>query len=1154
MTAHASITPNSLPEIPGYSIQAELYTGSKTLVYRGIQETAKRPVVIKILRQEYPSLSELIQFRNQYTITKNLNVPGIVRSLSLEPYKNGYALIMEDGGNISLTKYTQEQPLTLQQVLEIALAMAEILSHLHANRVIHKDIKPANIIIHPETQQIKLIDFSIASLLPKETQELQSPNILEGTLAYLAPEQTGRMNRGIDYRADFYSLGVTLYELLTGQLPFLANDPLEVVYSHIAKNPIPPHELNQNIPLVVSNIILKLMGKNAEDRYQSTLGLKYDLDRCWQQLESTGQIVNFGLGDRDLCDRFTIPEKLYGREKEVQALLNAFERVSNGNTELILVAGFSGIGKTAVVNEVHKPITRQKGYFIKGKFDQFNRNIPLSALVQAFRDLIGQLLSESDVQLQTWKTKILNALGENGQVIIDVIPELERIIGPQPAVPELSGDAAQNRFYLLFKKFIQIFTTPEHPLVMFVDDLQWADLASLSLLKLLIMEACSGYLLLLGAYRDNEVFPAHPLMLTVSEISKTGAKVTTITLDPLTKINVNQLVADTLICTDEISLPLTELVYQKTKGNPFFTTQFLKVLHENHCLKFQPELGYWQCNMTMVRSLAVTDDVVEFMALQLEKLLPETQKTLKLAACIGNQFDLNTLAIICEESPVNTSTYLWKALQDGLILPINENYKFFQSQELDYDEQTGEVKVNYKFLHDRVQQAAYFLIPENERQITHLTIGKLLLKNTSAEWQESKIFEIINQLNIGSGLLVDDQEKEEIAQLNLIAGKKAIQSNAYAAAIEYLSTGIKLLAANSWTTQYELTLSLYESLALATYLNGDFEQTETVTKIGLQHTKTALDQVNIYDVWLQTLIAQQKLEESIRTALDFLKNFNVNLPENPSNIDLEQAFEKMKSNLAKAGLTVNKLLDLPKNQNPNSLAISLIFSKIVSSLFFTNINLLSLTSLYQIELAIVDGNGLVMPFVYACCGFVCLGFNDFESSFAFGQLAIDLLKKLEVKEIRGRLLEVVNGHIRPWDSHLDDTLNNFLEGYQSSLEVGDLEFAGYNATMYCYHSFFAGKELPQLEQTMAKYYAATEKNLKHQQALHWQGSFYQSVLNLLGKAEEPRRLLGEICNEETDIPIFVKQNNYTLLYNIYLNKLILFYLFGDYQSALEYSK
>ncbi len=518
---------------------------------------------------------------------KNLPIPGIVKPLSLEPLGSGYALVMEDWGAVSLGTYIQHQLLDLVDVLAIALQIADILHALCQHQVVHKDIKPANILIYPESKQVKLIDFSISSLLPKETQEIPSPNVLEGTLAYLAPEQTGRMNRGIDYRADFYAFGVTLYQLLSGTLPFAADDLLELVHCHIAKLPTPVNQVNAAVPAMVAAIVAKLMAKNAEDRYQSALGLKHDLQQCLTQWQATGAISAFELGQRDLSDRLLIPEKLYGREAEVQALLDAFERVAEGSSELMLVAGFSGIGKTAIINEVHKPITRQNGYFIKGKFDQFNRNIPFSAFVQAFRGLMAQLLSESDAHLQLWKGQILTAVGDSGQVIVEVIPELERIIGSQPPATELSGTAAQNRFNLLFQKFIQVFTTPEHPLVMFLDDLQWADSASLHLIQVLMAESTTGYLLLLGAYRDNEVFAAHPLMLTLDTVSKVGVRVNTIALQPLSQSSLNQLIADTLHCERRLAQPLTDLVMQKTQGNPFFATQFLKALHQEKLITFE---------------------------------------------------------------------------------------------------------------------------------------------------------------------------------------------------------------------------------------------------------------------------------------------------------------------------------------------------------------------------------------------------------------------------------------------------------------------------------------------------------------------------------------------------------------------------------------
>ncbi|MEG4080345.1 serine/threonine-protein kinase PknK, partial [Microcoleus sp. Pol8_D6] len=869
---------DNLLTIPGYRIIEQIYNGSRTQVYRGISESNQK-VIIKLLLSEYPTFSELVQLRNQYTITKNLDLPGIVKPIALLNYRNAFALVMEDVGGVSLAEYTANaeaknlgdrlssnsevssphtSPLPLDEFMPIAIQIVQTIEGLYHNRIIHKDIKPQNIIIHPKTKEVKLIDFSISSLLPRENQQIQNPNVLEGTLAYMSPEQTGRMNRGIDYRTDFYSLGVTFYQLLTGKLPFNSTDPMELVHCHIARIPTPPIDLIPAIPAVLNNIIMKMIVKTPESRYQSAFGLRYDLENCWQQWQENGKISQFALGNRDICDRFVIPEKLYGRETEIKALLEAFDRVSEGTCEIMLVAGFSGIGKTAVVNEVHKPIVRQRGYFIKGKFDQFKRDIPFWAWVQAFQNLIRQLLTESAAEVQKLQVKILEALGENARVIIDVIPELERLIGKQPEVPELEGTAAQNRFNLLLQNFIRVLATKEHPLVIFLDDLQWADSASLKLIQLLMSETNTRYLLLMGAYRDNEVFPAHPLILTLDEIRKNSATVNQITLAPLDKTSLNCLIADTLSCPPERAIPLTKLIFTKTKGNPFFATQFLNFLHKDGLIKFdltpppppwqREASGGWQCDISQVRTLAFTDDVVEFMAIQLQKLPIDTQNVLKLAACIGNQFDLATLAIVHKKSQSETAAHVWKALQEGLVIPITEVYKFFHDSESVEVAQASELSVPYKFLHDRVQQAAYFLIPESQKQSTHLEIGQLLLRNTPEAEIQDKIFDIVNQLNMGVELIEYQTERDRLAQLNLIAGRKAKASTAYAAANIYLQTGIELLRANCWLLQYELTLNLYIAAAEAAYLNGDFDGMEQMAALVLQEAQTILDRVKIYEI------------------------------------------------------------------------------------------------------------------------------------------------------------------------------------------------------------------------------------------------------------------------------------------------------------------
>ncbi|MDZ8094194.1 MAG: AAA family ATPase [Nostoc sp. DedQUE05] len=1154
MTTLAAIPDsNPLPYIPGYAIVKQLYAGSQTIVYRAVQESSQRPVVIKLLRQDYPNFNELLQFRNEYAITKNLNIPGIIHPLSLEAYANSYALVMEDFGGISLRDYTQNYSLSLEEFLEIARQIADILHEVCQHRVIHKDIKPANILIHPESQQVKLIDFSIASLLPRETQEIQNPNVLEGTLAYLSPEQTGRMNRGIDYRSDFYALGVTLYELLTGQLPFQSNDPMELVHCHLAKLPLAPHSINPEIPAIASEIVLKLMAKNAEDRYQSALGLKYDLECCLNQWKATGRIETFVLGQRDVCDRFIIPEKLYGRNTEVTTLLKAFERVANGSSEMMLVAGFSGIGKTVAINEVHKPIVRQRGYFIKGKYDQFQRNIPFSGFMQAFRDLMGQLLSESNVQLAAWKAKILVAVGENGQAIVDVIPELERIIGQQPPVPELSGNAAQNRFNLLFQKFIEVFTTPEHPLVMFLDDLQWADSASLNLLQLLIGEANSGYLLILGAYRDNEVFPTHPLILTLEQIQQAQATVNTIALQPLSEITVNQLVADTLSCPNELAQPLTQLVYQKTKGNPFFTTQFLKALHEEGCIQFQPELGYWQCDLASVRQLALTDGVVEFMALQLQKLPVDTQELLKLAACIGNQFDLKTLAMVSEKSLIDIATNLWTALQEGLILPISETYKFFQSNNSDHIDRGGEIVVPYKFLHDRVQQTAYSLIPEDRKQSIHFQIGQQLWANTPEAEREGKIFEIVNQLNYGLKLtsqksspgLLNAQNGDEIsrlqeldlAQLNLLAGQKAKAATAYEMANKYFTAGLAALPENGWSDRYDLTLALYTEAAEIEYLTAHFEQAERLSEIVLQHAQDLLQKVKMYEIKIYFYIAQNQMLAAIDICLQVLEFLG------------EPLFKEPPQELA-----IEDLINLPEMLDPHKLAAMRIAIAMVTPSLNAKPELLPPIAYTLVNLSIQFGNSAFSAFGYTFYGLVLCGTpTGIEKGYRFGQLGLKLLERFNDRKLYAKVINIFDVFVRHWQEPARKTIAPLREAIQVGLEMGDVEYACYNAASYCNYLFFIGEALEQVNQQQQKYIDLLLK-FKQEYQIYFSQICRQLVLNLMGAAEDPLILVGESFDEQKMLPILIETQNGTLLFLLHLAKTILLFIFEDYQQALIHAQ
>lgn len=1158
-----------LVSVPGYTLSELIYSSSRTLVYRGWRESDQMPVVMKLLKNLYPSLAELAQFKNQYTLVKYLNLPGVIRPYSLEHYQNRLALVMEDFGGIPLKEYflADGKIRSLAEFFDIAIAIATILDGLYQHQVIHKDIKPANILIHPVTKQVKLTDFSIASRLLRETQTSTSPTVLEGTLAYVSPEQTGRMNRGVDYRTDFYSLGITFYELLTGQLPFQSEDPLELVHCHIAKQPPPIIYRNPTVPAILSDIVRKLMAKNAEDRYQSALGLRHDLEVCQQQWQQSGSIQAFPLAERDICDRFVIPEKLYGREEEVQTLLGAFDRVQQGATELMLVSGFSGIGKTAVVNEVHKPIVRQRGYFIKGKFDQFQRDIPFSALVQALRDLMNQLLTESDRQIEQWQAKVLAALGDNSQVIIEVIPELEQIIGPQPPVSELSGSAVQNRFNLLFQKFIQVFTSQEHPLVIFLDDLQWADTASLKLMHLLLGEADSHYLLVIGAYRDNEVTPAHPLMLTIEMLRQTEVNINAIALTTLSSHNLNQLVAETLSESPENVRLLTDLIYQRTQGNPFFSSQFFKSLYEDQLITFDYSSGCWQCSLNEIRALSFTEDVVEFVAAQLQKLPLQTQEVLKLAACVGNQFDLATLAVVSERSLAEVAVDLWPALQENLILPQGDSYKLFQGEGFSGEssnfvadqthflvtlpESLNAGSCIYKFLHDRVQQAAYSLIPAGQKQATHRAMGQLLLQNIPVDEWEDKIFEIVNQLNMGIELIHDDDDRHQLAQLNAIAGRKAKNSTAYTLAIKYFKSGIDLLSESGWSDHYALALTLHEGAAEAAYLDGKFEQVNIFTKPVLTHAREALDQVKVHDVMIQSAGAQNKALEAVSIALDFLEKLGFKLPMNPTSEDIQRDLENITQVLANR--PIEELVNLPAMTEARSLAAMQILASITAFSYQVVPELFLLVVSQQIYLSIHDGNAPFSAFAYASYGLIlCELLGDIESGYQFGKLGTDLLAKVPAKAVTAKTIQTFNGLVRHWKDHLQDTIKPLLEAYSLGLENGDLEFAAYSLRTCSYASYFMGRDLSTLQQEIASYSEAI-RQMKQVGTLYWNDLYRQVVLNLQGQSDNPCQITGVAYSEETIFPLHLEANDVCTLMHFYFCKLQLFYYFGEYEQAWHFA-
>jgi predicted ATPase len=1126
----------TIPHLSGYDLVEELQHGADSVVYRAKQSggdlaNSPRSVVIKLLPLEYPSYQDIINFRHQYTIAKDLDIPGILRIYKLEEHDRGYALVMEDCGGIALDQY--QEHLSLADILEIAIQITSTLQLLGKQRIIHKNINPANLLINPSTKQVKLIDFSIASLLPRETQVMINPGLLEGNLSYISPEQTGRMNRGIDYRSDFYSLGITLYELLTGQLPFLTTDPTEIVHCHISQIAAPVNLVNPKIPVVVAQIVAKLMAKNAEDRYQSTQGIQHDLASCLHQWQSIGTINEFELAQQDFSDRFLLPQKLYGRATEIQAMLAAFDRVSQGQTEMILVAGFSGIGKTAVINEIHKPITRQNGYFIKGKYDQFNRRRPFSGFFQAFRDLIKQLLSENEEQLADWKNRILMGVGDNGQVLINELPELKKLIGLQPSIRDMGETASQQRFNLAFQKFIEVFTTAQHPLVIFLDDLQWADAASLKLMKLLMTG--KGYLLLLGAYRDNEVASNHQLIQTIEQLKQAAVVVQTITLPPITLADTNQLIADTLHCSIERTETLTELVDRKTQGNPFFATQFLKSLHADGLIRYNRR-GYWECDLAQIQTLSVTDDVVELMTAQLQRLPVAAQQIFKLAACIGNQFDLETLVIISEQSRLIATDALWEGLQAGLILPTSQVYKFFQSDNSQQFASEKPVNSTYQFLHDRVQQAAYSLIPDRQKQRTHLEIGRLLLANTSDEQRQEKLFEIVNHFNLAIELIQKPSEREMLTRLNLKAAHKAKAATAYGAAYNYAQVGIKLLS--SWSEQYNLALTLHETLAEVAFLNGDFAAVPALTKVVLKQARATIDRIKTYEIIIQFHTIQKQHQQAIDSGLEILQQLGINLSSHPHKLDLFQELIKTKMALRKKPL--EDLLNLPEMVLPEKVAALRILDLLQMPAYLFSQKLLVVLAAVGVRITLQHGNTPLAASFYAHYSMVLSSTGELDKSYQIGQVAMILADRYQNLAIIAKVKVIIPWFSQPWRQELRNSIPLMDESILAAQESCNLTFLGVSAGMSMLTRFFAGVPLDEIVGKMANIEKIIMQSKDESSQLYF-ALLRQTILDL---HEKPSPVATIVTSESQES---------SFLSTLYGFRTFSAYIFGDIPTALSYA-
>ncbi|KNY29772.1 protein kinase domain-containing protein [Pseudobacteroides cellulosolvens] len=1044
--------------LSGYEISEQIFKSPETTVLRAKHISDNRKVIIKVLNNEYPAADRLENFRREYELTRRLTGDKVINMYSLDNFDNSLAIVMEDFDGKSLAEILKTTKFTLEEKLLISIDIADAIMQIHKQKVIHKDINPFNILLNINTKQIKIIDFGISTDLKSEKP--QNLFVLEGTLPYISPEQTGKVNRAIDYRSDYYSLGVTLYEIFTGQLPFLG-DGLEIAYSHIAKIPKEPKVVNNEIPTAISDIIMKLMAKNAEDRYQSIQGLKYDLNFCLENLESRQKLINFETAQKDFSDKFQLPEKLYGREKEIENLAKAFESLKSSELRLLLVAGYSGIGKTTIIKEFYRMSLNKSNYFISGKFNKMQKSNPYSAIILAFRELMRGIITEY-TNIEKWKDILIEALGPNAKILIDLIPELGQIIGQHPEVPKLSPSEEKNRFLMVFRDFIRVFARKEHPLVIFLDDLQWCDFSTTDFLKYIITTIEAGNLLIIGSYRDNEINEEHPLLQMVDELKGTFGSdgfLNKILLEPLPEHVVNQMVADTLKRHYSDTYMLTNYIYRKTKGNAFFARQFLYSLHQKGAFKFDYDKHTWNWSLEELDEVHISDNVVEFLIQSLNMLPADSLKILKKASCIGNSFDLRTLYLICNEFE-NISDALWTIIDKDLIIPLNNDYRLLYMPKEELIKSSMDIR--FHFSHDKIQQAAYSLFSDEEKLAIHQEIGKTLFESYTVENSiDSSIFEVINHLNIAKDLLIEKNERFNLMELNFKAGKQAKGNSAYDIAINHFNVGKSLLTKAEWKECPEKLFEFSYELTESNYLAGKIENSLDCCSRLLKSASNNIQKARA--ISLKAKILDNKGEKKalvIDEVRKGLKLLGVHLPEDAEQIDrrLSQGITKMQAYLDKC--SIESFVNLPKMTDESRKMVMQLFFQVQPATFQYYPPLNFLIQIIMFDMALSYGTTQVSCKNIAECGIIYGPLlNNYDMAYRFGQTSFVLLEKLDAKLYKAGCYFIFATFISHWKAHYSESLNYFDMCLKNALETGDIEHAVYSCTHKLKHILYSGINL-----------------------------------------------------------------------------------------------
>ncbi|MBI5517124.1 MAG: AAA family ATPase [Deltaproteobacteria bacterium] len=1129
--------------ILGVQVGAELSRTQRALVYQG--RLGDEPVVVKVLRERRATPAEVARFRREHDLLRSLDgTPGVPRPRAFGRDGDRWALVYHDIGGVALDVLARERRLPLVEVLHVAASAADVLARVHAHGLVHRDVKPSNLVFRRANGAVQLIDFGAASRLEAEDARFDTPAVHEGTLAYMAPEQTGRMNRPVDFRSDLYALGATLYQLLVGELPFRTLDPLELVHAHLARVPDAPSARDPRVPAVLSDITLKLLAKDAEDRYPSAGSLRTDLAECLRQLREDRELTPFELARDRRPLRFTLPRRLYGREPEVAALEQALDRAGDGPAALVLLAGYAGVGKTSVVQELFRPLTARRGIFLAGKFDALRRDRPYAPLLDAFRALAQQLLGEGAAQLAAWRERLLGALGGLGQVLVEVLPELGMVLGPQPAVPELPASEAQARFEHVFGLFVGAVARPEHPLALFLDDLQWADPGSLRLLETVLVTPDARHRLVVGAYRDNEVPEGHPLLLARDRLRRRGA-VETIALEPLGPAVAERFVADALEAAPEAVRDLAAVAYAKTRGNPFFLRAFLTALHREGLLRAGER---WTWDLDAIRAKDITDNVADLMTARLRALPEATREALRVAGALGARFELRALAVATGAPAAAAWRSLWPAVSEGLVLALDDDYRLLATGEP--DEADGAladaVTVRCRFAHDRVQEAAYGLTPPGERAALHWALGRRMAAAWGEDPQAPHLFDLVGHLNAGRAL-ARGPERAALAGLNRAAAARARASAAFAAAHEHARVGLELLGDDRWAGAYELALDLTGTAAETAFQTGRFDRMEALFAEGVREARAPLDAQRLQEVRTEALNAQGRPLDALAHALDYLDALGVHIPRSPSLDDVVRALGETEAALA--GRSDDDLAGMGDIADPAVRTAVTLICKIYSSAYVASPLVFATVALRQLQLVAAHGNCAVSSLVYAVYGLLLAGLaGAVERGYGFGRLGERALGRPDVARYKAQALHLFNCHTRFWREHLRACADGERQAFRVGLETGEVEFGTYGGHVAAKYAFFQGQDLEGLLEEMA-HYTRTMRRVRNDIALHSHLPWHQAASNLAAPGQRPWALLGPLYDHAAVAPELVARNDRMSLSNAATARLVLAVLFGRFDEA-----